>query len=89
MIENDREREVIMPFTHKQIAILKKELPQQLRFLMLVCLYKSRAAACRMLSHALGYVRFEEELVDAYDREDEASDAYSYHNGVSSASSRD
>lgn len=51
MIENDREREVIMPFTHKQIAILKKELPQQLRFLMLVCLYslgQRLADCCRM-----------------------------------------
>ena len=51
MIENDREREVIMPFTHKQIAILKKELPEQLRFLMLVCLYslgQRLADCCRM-----------------------------------------
>lgn len=51
MIENDREREVIMPFTHKQIATLKKELPQQLRFLMLVCLYslgQRLADCCRM-----------------------------------------
>lgn len=51
MLEQGREREVIMPFTHKQIAILKKELPQQLRFLMLVCLYslgQRLADCCRM-----------------------------------------
>lgn len=51
MVENTRPREVIMPFTHKQIAILKRELPQQLRFLMMVCLLslgQRLADCCRM-----------------------------------------
>ena len=51
MLEPARERQVIMPFTHQQIAVLKQELPQQLRFLMLVCLYslgQRLGDCCRM-----------------------------------------
>lgn len=39
MLSNIREREVVSPFTHQQITLLKAKLPQQLRFLMMVCLY--------------------------------------------------
>lgn len=51
MVDNTRPRDIIMPFTHKQIAMLKRALPQQLRFLMLVCLHslgQRLTDCCRM-----------------------------------------
>ena len=48
MIDNDREKEEVLPFTKEQIQVLVKELPDSLRRLMLVSLYSvgQRLADC-------------------------------------------
>lgn len=51
MIENDRDKEEVLPFTKEQIQVLRENLPTDLRRLMMVCLYsvgQRLSDCCRM-----------------------------------------